>query len=388
MSLKKGILNDIDAAREGKVITIPFAQPQLGKHIYIGKNLYHLIGGAGGSGKSAWVDYHYVLKPYAWWKKYGEENNISLKIILRSMERSKKLRIQKWLALRLYAKYGILIDVPNMMSWGLSKSRLTDEVYQCIVTELDYFEEMMDVVEVIDGTTNPTGIYRHAEQYALSIGKLYVPEKENGILKVKRKHGFHEYSDVSETEHHLYAKENLEKTYVPNNDRHVTIHITDHIQAMKVEKGFTDKQNIDIHSSYARERRDVFGFMDVNVSQLNRNISETSRRIHAELLPEDKDFSGSSNTYFDADMAAILFSPIKYNIEKLGGYEVKRMEASTGVNRLRTMHLLKNTYGSDNLVFAYQFIGENGIFTELPKPDAVDYYSFANPRHVINLTER
>jgi hypothetical protein len=388
MSLKKAILKDIDDARNGKVITIPFAQPKLGKHVYSGKNLYHLIGGAGGSGKSAWVDFHYVLSPYSWYLKHGEEENVSLKIILRSMERSKKMRVQKWIALKLYIKHQILIDVPNIMSWGLSKSRLTDDVYQLICTELDWFEQMEDVVEIVDGSTNPTGVFHHAEKYALSQGILYQPQVIDGELKTLKKVDFKNYKVASPDEHRLYGKENLERTYVPKNPRHLTIHVTDHVQAMRGEKGLSDKQNLDTHSSYSRELRDLYNFMIVNVSQLNRGVAETARRVSTELLPEDKDFAGSSNLYFDCDMAGILFNPIKYNMDKIAGYEVKRMESHEGINRLRTFHLLKNTYGADNLIFAYLFVGENGLFNELPKPEQTDYYSYANPAFKLNLTER
>ena len=388
MSLKLDILRVIDLARSGKVITIPFVQPQLGKHIFSGKNLYHLVGGAGGSGKSAWVDFHYCMAPYVWYLKHGEEQNVSLKIILRSMERSKKMRVQKWITMKLFVTHKILIDVPNIMSWGLSKSRLTDDVYNLICAELDFFEKMEDIVEIVDGSMNPTGVFHHAEKYALTQGTLYQPQIIDGQLVTLKKRDFKNYIKANEQEHKLYGKENLEKTYIPHNDRHLTIQITDHVQAMRGEKGLTDKQNLDLHSSYSRDLRDLYNWMIVNVSQLNRNISETSRRVNAELLPEDKDFSGSSNLYFDADMAGILFSPIKYNMEKIGGYEVKRMESHHGVNRLRTFHLLKNTYGADNLIFAYQFIGENGMFNELPKPENIDYYSFANPKHNLNLTER
>jgi hypothetical protein len=388
MPLKQDILKDIDDARSGKIITLPFSQPKLGKHIYAGKNLYHLIGGAGGSGKSAWVDFHYVIGPYMWYLKHGEEEDISLKIILRSMERSKKMRVQKWIALKLFLSHKILIDVPNIMSWGMSKSRLTDEVYNLIVKELDWFERMEDVVEIVDGSTNPTGVYHHAEKHALSNGTLYQPQIVDNVLKTLKKVDFKNYKVANEKEHALYGKENLEKTYIPNNPRQLTIHITDHVQAMRSEKGLSDKQNLDLHSSYSRELRDLYNFMIVNVSQLNRGVAETARRVSTELLPEDKDFAGSSNLYFDCDMAGILFNPIKYNMEKIAGYEVKKMESHEGINRLRTFHLLKNTYGGDNLIFAYLFVGENGLFNELPKPESTDYYSYANPACKLNLTEK
>lgn len=385
MSIKDKLLRDIDLSREGKIITVPISSGKLGRTIFIGQNLYHLIGGAGGSGKSAWTDFHYVLSPYNWMKK--QESPIKMKIILRSLERSAKHRVAKWTAMRIAYKYGVLLDVPSMLGWGLSKSRITDEIYNMITESLDYFEQMQDVVEIVDGVENPTGIYRHFEKHALSVGKLYVVKNEDGMDVLTRKTGFGKYMKVDPMECLSCTPES--PVYVPNDPNLLTIGIVDHMQAMSGEKDLSEKQVFDKMSRYMRESRDLFGFMTVAVSQLNRGIAETARRAQAELLPEDKDFSGSSNMYNDCDMGAILFNPYKYSMDNILGYRVKDMVSVEGINRLRTFHVLKNTYGPENQIFAYQFTGEIGSFTELPKPHDMDgnkYRELANPNFQIKLT--
>lgn len=284
---------------DGKVITIPFYQPKLAKTTFLGKNLYHLIGGAGGSGKSAWIDFNYVLMPYIWYMKNKEEYDISLRIVVRSLERNKKHRIAKWVCMYLFNKYNILIDVPNLFGWGQLKSRLTEDIYEKVIEAEEYFEKMMDVVDVVDGVTNPTGLHRYAENYAVKIGDYYVKREVDGKEVVLKKLDYGKYSRLTVNEESLYGNIPHNHLYVEKNPRHITIHITDHIQAMGHEQGLGEKGNLDKHSLYSRELRDLFGFTIVNVSQLNRGIAETNRRISTDLYPEDKDFAGSSNMFND-----------------------------------------------------------------------------------------
>lgn len=383
------LLKDIQLAREGKVITIPIGPKTLGKYIFMAKNMYHLIGGAGGSGKSGWVDYLYILLVYEWYKKEGKDLGLKLKIILRSMERSKKLRIAKWICMKIYNDHGILMDVPYLMGWGLKKSKVTDEIYEKVKEAHEWVDEMSDVVEIIDGVSNPTGIMKQAKEHMESIGKLYyykrMPNIDDREVLLKRSNG----NVVKAHESECSTVTRYQPVYVPDDDRQITIHINDHLKAMSKESGYNDKENLDKMSEYTRILRDLYGMSMVVVNQMNRAISDTMRRIKTELLPEDSDFTGSSTMFHDCDMAGILFNPYKYNLAEMKGYNIGRCLDDNGINRFRSFHLLKNTYGPDNQIFGYQFIGEIGKFKELPSPEEIDnkmYYQIANPRNILKLT--
>lgn len=386
MSIKQQLLHDINLGKEGKLLTIPIGLPKLGQHVYVGKNMYHLIGGAGGSGKSAFVDLVYILMVYKWFMKNKDVENVDLKIILRSMERSGKHRVAKWVCMYIYLKYNYMLDVPRLMHWGYKKSNLPQEMYEFVNEALDYFEKAEEHIDIVDGSMNPTGIFRYAEKYMLQNGKMY-RRTDEGLFE---RSGFQDTRKVSDDEAKTLptVKDAL---YIPKNNRKIVIHITDHLQALRREKGFNDKENLDKFSEYSRDLRDLYGAMVVNVSQLNRGVADTMRR-KTELLPEDKDFSGSSNMYNDCDMASILFNPYKYNIDDVQGYEVKKMLSKVDkINRFRTLHLLKNTYGADNLIFGLQFVGENGYFTEIPRPDDITqkiYEQIANPQVLNNFCKK
>lgn len=381
------ILTDIQLAREGKIITIPLGHTRLKRYIFMAKNMYHLIGGAGGSGKSSWVDYLYILMIYGWYKREGKDMGLKLKIILRSMERSKKLRMAKWMCMKIYNDYGILMDVPYMMGWGLKKSKVSEELFEIIKKAHEWVEEMEDIVEVIDGVSNPTGIYKQAQSYMESIGTMYNYKKVDGkLILLKRRTGeTPKKADIKECP----TVSVYQPVYVPDNDRTIIIHINDHLKAMSKESGYNDKENLDKMSEYTRILRDLYGMSMVVVNQMNRAISDTMRRVKTELLPEDSDFTGSSSMFHDCDMAGIIFNPYKYNLAEMKEYRINQCTDDFGINRFRSFHLLKNTYGPDNQIFGYQFIGETGMFKELPVPEDMDvnaYYRVANPPHKHKLT--
>jgi hypothetical protein len=385
------LLQQIQLHREGKTFTIPFRHPKLSKDIFIGRKMYHLIGGAGGSGKSSYVDDNYILEPYYWFKQQLIENpdfDFQLRIYLRSMERSKEHRIAKWVCLLLYNRYGVLLDTKTLLGWGMKKSVITDELYEIICKLYDEIEAMSDIITVIDGSENPTGISIHAEKEAEKVGTtfFYGIEKSTGLKKLfKRRNGLVKLADQSECP----DVTPYQPVYVPDTIKKITLYIIDNLQTTKNEKNYSDKQKFDKLSEYTRTMRDLYHYSPVMVSQLNRGVNDTTRKVKTELLPQRSDFSGSDQPYSDCDMAAILFNPYDYGLDNLRGWQIKQCVNAEGLNRFRSFHLLKNTYGADNQIYGFQFIGEIGRYKELPHPDNMEistYHAVANPNYKHKLT--
>ena len=61
-------------------------------------------------------------------------------------------------------------------------------------------------------------------------------------------------------------------------------------------------------------------------------------------------------------MVLALFSPQRYEIPTFRDYNIGRLK-----NRFRSVSLLKNRDGEADKILGMQFIGEIGMFTELPK---------------------
>ncbi len=358
----ENLKQSIDAGIAGKSIWIPLLFPKMGQCVGIGKKIQTIIGGMSGTGKTAFTDLAYVLGPYSWMLKNKDSTDIEIRIIYRSMERSKTHKLAKWVCLRLYNKYGIIIDVPTLLGWGIKKNKIAGEIYDKIEESYKYFDDMLEYVEIIDGTMNPTGIYKHVQEYANTIGKeeeIPYTTKE-GIKRTK-------------------------KVYNQYNDKIVTIIVIDHIGKLKGEhvdknskiflppqsKGLMDKM-----SDYCgSEFRDFYGFNPVIVSQFNRGIEDTMRRVKTDNSPLPSDFKNSSNLYEDADVALALYNPYKLGDDNNLGYDIPKFVDGKGYNRFRSCYVLKNSYGNDDIAFGYRFQGEVGMMTELPRSDE-DYSKY------------
>lgn len=297
------------------------------------------------TGKTSFTDNTYVLGPYEWYKKNKGNTDVELEIIYRSMERPKSHKLGKWACLKLFTDYNMMFDVPTLYGWGTRKNRVQGEVYEKVKEVLDYFNEMEDIVKVIDGAENPTGVYNHLAQTAEQNGK---------IVQVSQ----------------------YEKKYIPKNNKKITLVVVDHIGKLKKERGFGKKETIDKMSEQLGAARDFFGFSPVVVSQFNRSLSDSQRARNKELTPDPDDFKDTSNIYEDADVALALFNPYKFKVFDHMGYEIPRFVSDKGYNRFRSVTTLKNSYGIDDFRIGYRFVGEVGLFQELVSADKMtpDFY--------------
>lgn len=133
-------------------------------------------------------------------------------------------------------------------------------------------------------------------------------------------------------------------------------------------KRLNKKESIDKHSECCGELRDKYGFIFIDVSQFNRGLGDISRRTKTSLKPIPDDFKESSEPYENADLVLALFNPAKYSMEVDDlGFPVTKFINSKGANRYRSIYILKNSYGEDDLGKALHFVGEVGAFSELPK---------------------
>lgn len=358
MSYAKAILTEMEKGRNDGVSTIPIGHPKLGEHIVIGKQLYTLIGGNSGTGKTSFTDCTYVLDPYEWYLKNKDKTDIKLEIIYRSMERPKPYKLGKWACMKLYTDYNILLDVPTLYGWGSKKNHISEETYQLICKTLNYFDKMEEVVKVIDGSENPTGVYNQLVQNA----------KQNGSV---------------------VQKSEFEKEYVPNDNKKITLVVVDHIGKLRRERGYSKKEGIDKMSEYLGIARDFYGYSPVVVSQFNRNLSDSQRARNKELTPDPDDFKDTGNLYEDADVALALFNPFKFKVFDHMEYDIAKFVNHKGYNRFRSVTALKNSYGIDDFRIGYGFVGEIGLFKEIPRANEMTHDVYANVRdlnkNVVNL---
>jgi hypothetical protein len=270
------------------------------------------------------------------------------------MERSRTYKLAKWVSRKIFLDHGITVPVPKMLGWT---EKMTNDEHDLFLMYEDYMGQMEDVITIIDGPENAVGVAKELKAHALQNGRIEQIDEYN-------------------------------KVYVPNNENEVTIVVIDHIGLLKTTKDQPSKKEaIDKMSDELRYARDFFGYTPVAVSQFNRSISNPMRIKNGDVEPQLEDFAESSSTQNDADVVLALFDPMRYKVADPSGYDLNKLKDQFGAKYFRSLRLIKNSYGEDDVRIGLGFMGQIGMFKELPKraemTDA-DYESVTNKSFFLN----
>jgi hypothetical protein len=336
---------------EGRNSGIPMGFDRLNRYIGIRKSMYTLVGGLTGSGKTSFIDDAYVLNPFDWYiSKAGQESGIKLQIIYRSMERSKTYKMAKWVSRKIFLDSGIIIPVSKLLGWT---GKMTHDEHDLFLLQEDYIGSMNDIITIIDGPENPVGVAKQLRDNAEANGEIHEVDKYNRV-------------------------------YVPNNDNTITLVVIDHIGLLKRTKDYPSKKDsIDKMSDELRYARDFYGYSPVVVSQFNRDISNPMRIKNGDVEPQLEDFADSSSTQNDADVVLALFDPMRYKVTDPSGYNLDRLKDEYGAKYYRSLRLIKNSYGEDDVRIGLGFLGQIGMFKELKRLKDMSEYDYQS---VINKT--
>ena len=269
------------------------------------------------------------------------------------MERSRTYKLAKWVSRRIFLDHGVIIPVGKMLGWN---DKMTKDEHDLFLLYEGYVEQMSDIITIIDGPENPIGIAKHLKANALKNGRIEEVDEYN-------------------------------KIYIPNDENLVTIVILDHISLLKTTKEHpTKKEVIDKMSDELRYARDFYGYSPVVVSQFNRSISNIQRLKSGDVEPQLEDFAESSSTQNDADVVLGLFDPMRYKVADPSGYDLEKLKDQYGAKYFRSLRLIKNSYGSDDVRIGLGFMGQIGMFKELPKRKDItdaDYENITNKSYFL-----
>jgi|TARA_R110002095_G_scaffold108448_4_gene94949 hypothetical protein len=317
--------------------------------------MYYLIGGLTGSGKTSFIDDAFVLNPVDWaLSEEGQKSGIKVKVWYRSMERSRTYKLAKWTSRKIFLDQGIIIPVNKLLGWT---EKMTKDEHDLFLMYEDYMMQLEDMVTIIDGPENPVGIAKELKSYALERGEIIQVDKYN-------------------------------KRYIPNDPDEITLVVLDHIGLLKTTSAQpTKKQAIDKMSDELRYARDFYGYSPVVVSQFNRSISNPTRIKNGDVEPQLEDFADSSSTQNDSDVCMALFDPIRYNVSDPSGYDTNKLRDDFGGKYFRSLRVIKNSYGEDDIRIGLAFLGQIGMFKELPRKRDMtegDYTSVVNKSFFIS----
>lgn len=345
--------HEVELGLTGRNNGIPMGFDRLNRYIGIRKSMYFLVGGLTGSGKTSFIDDAFVLNPFDWYISQ-KAPNIKLRIIYRSMERSRTYKLAKWVSRKIFIDHAMTVPVSKLLGWN---EKMTKDEHDLFLMYEDYMNQMNDVITIIDGPENAVGVAKELKAHALQNGRIEQVDEFN-------------------------------KRYFPNNENEITIVIIDHIGLLKTTKDqTTKKQAIDKMSDELRYARDFYGYTPVVVSQFNRDISNPIRIKNGDVEPQLEDFAESSQTQNDADVVLALFDPMRYKVADPSGYDLNKLKDEFGAKYFRNLRLIKNSYGEDDVRIGLGFMGQIGMFKELKKrkdmTDA-DYESVINKTYFLN----
>ena len=324
---------EVQAGLEDRNNGIPMGFNRLNKYIGIRKSMYFLVGGLTGSGKTSFIDDAFVLNPVDWYLMQ-KDPKLKLRIIYRSMERSRTYKLAKWIARKIFIDHGTTITVPKLLGWT---EKMTADEHDLFLMYEDYINSISEIVTIIDGPENPVGIAKELKAHAVKNGRIEQIDEYN-------------------------------KRYIPDDPNTVTIVVIDHIGLLKTTKDQpTKKEAIDKMSDELRYARDFYGYTPVVVSQFNRSISNIVRIKNGDVEPQLEDFAESSSTQNDADVVLALFDPMRYKVADMSGYDLNSLKDAYGAKYYRSLRLIKNSYGEDDVRIGLGFMGQIGMFKELPK---------------------
>jgi hypothetical protein len=320
------------------------------RYISVKRKIYTLIFGSSGTGKSTFAHNAYILNPFDWWWKNKDTTKIKLKIVYFSMERSAAYITAKWLVRKIFLNEKILIPLPKLMGWW--KTKLTKDEHDLFLQYEPYFHNMENVVEIIEGVQNPTGIYKWIKNWGEKNGKI---------------------EQISE----------FNKVYIPDDENLITVIVVDHQSLIKKEKGIlTKKEAIDKLSEYLQHARDFYGFSPVLVAQMNRDIANPMYQKMETFEPTPEQIKDSATSFEDSDICMSLFDPIKFKTKAPTFHDAEKLiDLSTGAKFYRSLKIHKNSWGEDDIRKGLAFHGAIGHFAELPKYNEMteeDYKSVIN----------
>jgi hypothetical protein len=368
------LVEAIKNGEEGKNLGIPTGFDALDDYLGgVRKSCYYLCGSNTGVGKTAFIDYTFIISPLHWLMK-NPSSEKKLKVFYYSFEIDIESKLVKWAALLLYLDTKIIVSTDDILSAKRIKGtndikKLSPEIKEQILKLKYYFDYIEENVELVDISINPTGIFKQTQKYCEENGKW---EK---IIKT------------------IEGKEREISIYVPNDINQITLLVIDHYGLIKVEQlqgttgKSTKKQSIDKLDEYCIELRNKYGISPVMISQFNRDIADIQRVKIGNVKPNLEDFKESGNTAESANVVIAPFYPARYNLPNYMGY-ILPLEIS---HLFRYIFILKNRGNKDMVGIPMRFLGQCGFFEELPnKPEDYTYMEikdWSKPVTKINIVE-
>jgi len=320
----------------------------------IQKARYDLWGGLPGTGKTALVDDLYIHNPLKFLHLFPEFP-IKYKVEYFNLELPLPDKMMKFAARQIFETTGQLYSATVL---GGKRSALPSHIADMIRSTYEYFDKLEEYVRIDCTGLNPKFFYKRIMRIAEENGKLF-------YLNTKT-------LEIRQYTHEALVKERgllkqqgtddpwIFNNYIKNDPYTIFMFLIDHIGLTKYSSYRNKKEALDALSGYAVDGRNNFGFAFCFVSQFNRGNEDVSR-IKNSPDPMLADFKETGTTQEDANFVGATYNPFRHKQEVHNGYE----RAIFGTF-YRSVSILKNRDGADNIDVPFGFRGDIGEMKELP----------------------
>lgn len=335
MSLfKDHIIDPVKAGLAKPDAGIPIPMEKLARFTnYIERGQNIVIGGKPTSGKTSLMDYLYFINVFKWWRDLDipEDQKPPLKFYYFNLKEKERIKVQKWFCLMLKLEFDTVMDIPTLNSdigrlYDLSN---TDKEY--IQAGDEFMDDLEEHLVFVNKPQTPSDIYNYVKNELDQIGDF----DENGT--------FH---------------------YDDDHKGQLTFVLTNTIDHLSSESDGYQMMNQDAlkkkFGTYMCELRDVYKTTNVWVAP----SKVTNSRMVRDSEPSYKELGYSANV---CDLGLITYNPFNENNNSYLNYPINDM-IIRGKNRLRTVTIVRNSRGLENITVGLIFLGECGYHRESPHP--------------------
>ena len=336
------ILNELKVNRSGSLKNIPFLYSQKLNEVLggISQGKYYAVGGRESSGKKTFTDLHFLIGPIIWWLSQPEPRP-KLKILYFNMEKSLKVKMQKWISLYMWLYFTRLIDIPTLNGAPGKIYDINEQVEKEIESSKNFFNPLIyehEILQIYDGPLNPTGIYNEVIEYMKEVGGIYRESTYNTTFQ-----------------------------YDEGYEKQITLVVIDNANYLKNESRGGSYYDVDsLHkklNDYLVELKNMYKITPVIIVP---SFQVPGIYKPSQMTPDYREFKH----YFQKANAVIhTTNPSKLGWDKFESYEVKSFIGPDSVPRFRYATIMRNTEGKDNVIIPLWTLPENGMYYDLPKPE-------------------
>lgn len=305
--------------------------------------------GATGSMKSRLVRSMFIYNVYKFYKQTGYK----VKIIYCPLEDNKEKVYNNFICNYLKEHHNIYITLQELNSKG--GRSLPDFVLEKLEEAYEYFGELEEVVNIIDGRHKPSEIFEFCQDYALKTGEI-------------------------KTEYTLVEGKQIKQPYYVANDNVHTFVIVDNMSNLETEKETPSEREtmVVFAKKYIRERLcNFFGFTVIQVVQSDfaterQQYNKEGLTIISKLEPSLASIGEAKTISRSAHIVLGLFDPSRYDILKFPIPPKTDPKACYDIdilgNKFRSLKVLKANDSDFNFRIGLLANAIAETFEELPLP--------------------